>query len=129
MDGKVETWKHTMTMEEVSKHNQTDDMWIVLHGKVYDVTKFLEDHPGGRDIMIENAGMDVKNQFEDMLHSKQARQQTTQFHIGDIEGYIPERIPIKLVARDGNIWTSYLIVIAIVISGMLYIGTGDNFFQ
>lgn len=33
-------------LQEVAKHNKDDDMWMVVHGKVYDVTKFKEDHPG-----------------------------------------------------------------------------------
>ena len=110
--------KRAMTMEEVSTHNKPDDMWMVLHGKVYDVTKFLEDHPGGTDIMIENAGMDVTNQFEEMSHSKEARLQATQFHIGDIEGYIPEDRP---VARSDDKCTSYFVTIVIGICGLLYI--------
>ena len=114
---KLINMNRTMTMKEVSTHKQPDDMWMVLHGKVYDVTKFLADHPGGSDIMIENAGMDVTNQFEDMLHSKYARLQTTQFHIGDIEGYIPEDRP---VTRSD---TSYLVAIIIGIFGMLYLSS------
>ena len=119
-DPKLINMDRVMTMEEVSKHNQPDDMWMVLHGKVYDVTMFLEEHPGGSDILIETAGTDVTNQFEEMLHSKIARQQTTQFHIGDIEGYIPEERP---VARSDDKYTSYLVAIVIGIFGMLYISS------
>jgi cytochrome b involved in lipid metabolism len=110
--------KRAMTMKEVSKHNKPDDMWMVLHGKVYDVTKFLEDHPGGTDIMIENAGTDVTNQFEEMSHTKEARRQATQFHIGDIEGYISEYRP---AARSDDKCSSYLVAVVIGICSMLYI--------
>jgi hypothetical protein len=38
----------TFTLEEVKKHNTDKDCWIAVNGKVYDVTKFLDNHPGER---------------------------------------------------------------------------------
>jgi cytochrome b involved in lipid metabolism len=35
------------TFEEVAKHNTTEDCWVVIHGRVFDLTKFLQEHPGG----------------------------------------------------------------------------------
>ena len=39
---------------EVSKHDKEDDCWIVINKKVYDVTKFVDEHPGG-DILLVNS--------------------------------------------------------------------------
>jgi len=36
------------TKEQVAQHNKPDDCWIIVHNKVYDVTKFLSEHPGGK---------------------------------------------------------------------------------
>lgn len=33
--------------DEVSKHKSKDDCWVILHAKVYDVTSFVQEHPGG----------------------------------------------------------------------------------
>jgi L-lactate dehydrogenase (cytochrome) len=33
--------------EELRKHRTPQDCWIAVHSKVYDVTEFLEEHPGG----------------------------------------------------------------------------------
>jgi len=46
---------------------------IIIHGQVYDVTKFLDDHPGGPDIIADGAGTDLTDQFEDTGHSAEAR--------------------------------------------------------
>jgi len=33
--------------QEIKKHDQEKDAWVVKDGKVYDVSKFLQEHPGG----------------------------------------------------------------------------------
>lgn len=33
------------TYEAIKAHNTKDDLWMVVHGKVYDVTKFVDEHP------------------------------------------------------------------------------------
>jgi Cytochrome b5-like Heme/Steroid binding domain len=41
--------------------------------KVYDVTKYLDDHPGGAEVLLEQAGQDATDMFEDIGHSQDAR--------------------------------------------------------
>ena len=41
---------------EVAKHTKKNDCWIVLDSYVYDVTRFLSEHPGGAPIILKNAG-------------------------------------------------------------------------
>lgn len=48
--------KKTYTLEEVKAHNTRDDVWIAIHGRVYNITAFLEEHPGGDAVLIDNAG-------------------------------------------------------------------------
>ena len=45
-----------ISMEELKAHATEADCWILVHGKVYDVTKFLDEHPGGFDIILSNTG-------------------------------------------------------------------------
>ncbi|KAI0181653.1 FMN-dependent dehydrogenase-domain-containing protein [Hypoxylon sp. FL1284] len=49
----------TLKFSEVSKHTTTDSCWMILYGKVYDLTTYLKEHPGGRSIILENAGKDA----------------------------------------------------------------------
>ena len=47
----------TFTVEEVAKHNQANDCWIIIENKVYDMTKFLSSHPGGSKVVLKVAGL------------------------------------------------------------------------
>jgi cytochrome b involved in lipid metabolism len=51
------------SLEEVSKHNTETDAWIILDGKVYDMTLYLNYHPGGK-IIMSCAGKDGSNFFK-----------------------------------------------------------------
>lgn len=53
---------------EVARHNTEQDCWIVINGNVYDVTKFLSLHPGGRRTIVALAGTDASSEFAP-LHS------------------------------------------------------------
>lgn len=78
------------TREEVSAHNEQafesnkKAPYIILHNKVYDVTEWVNDHPGGQEILISNAGMDATAQFEEQQHSVSARARRLPFFVGDI---------------------------------------------
>merc|ERR1712216_416724 len=56
-----------ITMEEVAKHNSKASCWVVLDGKVLDVTSFLADHPGGELAILTFAGKDATEEFN-MIH-------------------------------------------------------------
>lgn len=36
-----------ISVQEVQQHNKESDCWVIIHGRVFDLTKFLSDHPGG----------------------------------------------------------------------------------
>ncbi|KAJ1876755.1 hypothetical protein LPJ57_004317 [Coemansia sp. RSA 486] len=79
----------TFTADEIRKHATRDSIWIVVHDKVYDVTKFLDEHPGGEEVILENAGLDSTEAFEDIGHSEDAREMLKDYFIGNLEGKAP----------------------------------------
>ncbi|XP_076183664.1 cytochrome b5 isoform X2 [Ptiloglossa arizonensis] len=72
------------TTEEVSKHVSKNDVWIIINNGVYDLTSFLNTHPGGEEILLEHAGRDGTESFEDIGHSSNARQMMEPLKIGEI---------------------------------------------
>jgi L-lactate dehydrogenase (cytochrome) len=59
----VFTWK------EIQQHMQVGDCWIVINGKVYDTSAFMNRHPGGRWIILAQAGQDATPAFLKTIHS------------------------------------------------------------
>ncbi|KAI8632244.1 mitochondrial cytochrome b2 [Xylariaceae sp. FL1651] len=53
-----------ISAEEVAKHTTADSCWVVLYGKVYDITEFLPSHPGGSKIILQLAGRDATNEYD-----------------------------------------------------------------
>ncbi|XP_055390618.1 cytochrome b5 [Condylostylus longicornis] len=72
------------TLAEVLEHNSNKSTWLVIHNNVYDVTEFLNEHPGGEEVLIEQAGKDATENFEDVGHSTDAREMMKKFKIGEL---------------------------------------------
>ena len=75
-----------LSYEEVGKHNQKSDCWVIVHGKVYDVTSFLDEHPGGSAIILKYAGKDATKAFDPIHPSDTLTKYLPQeFHLGPVD--------------------------------------------
>uniref|UniRef100_G1N831 Cytochrome b5 n=1 Tax=Meleagris gallopavo TaxID=9103 RepID=G1N831_MELGA len=80
-----EAWRgRYYRLEEVQKHNNSQSTWIIVHNRIYDITKFLDEHPGGEEVLREQAGGDATENFEDVGHSTDARALSETFIIGEL---------------------------------------------
>ncbi|XP_052202779.1 nitrate reductase [NADH] [Diospyros lotus] len=79
----MNTSSTVFSMSEVKKHNSADSAWIVVHGHIYDCTRFLKDHPGGVDSILINAGSDCTEEF-DAIHSDKAKKLLEDYRIGEL---------------------------------------------
>ncbi|KAJ0682055.1 Delta(8)-fatty-acid desaturase [Helianthus annuus] len=55
--------KKYITSKELKKHNNPNDLWISILGKVYNVTEWAKEHPGGDTPLVNLAGQDVTDVF------------------------------------------------------------------
>ncbi|KAF5388407.1 hypothetical protein D9615_000657 [Tricholomella constricta] len=76
----------TITIDELRAHKTKESFYILIHGKVYDVTKFIDEHPGGDEVILAEGGQDATEAFEDVGHSEEARALLPDMLIGDFEG-------------------------------------------
>tara|TARA_Y100000389_G_C17457588_1_gene519234 strand:- start:120 stop:2033 length:1914 start_codon:yes stop_codon:yes gene_type:complete len=73
------------TRQDVENHNLQNDLWIIIENKVYDLTEFINFHPGGKNIILEKAGQDATYSFNQMGHSMYARNIMNRYFIGNLE--------------------------------------------
>lgn len=80
----------TYSLEEVAIHDSAADCWMAIEGKVYDVTEFIPNHPGGQAI-LGGCGKDATTLFNERPtnnagpHPAQAKGLLEGFYIGDLE--------------------------------------------
>jgi len=80
---------------------------------VYDVTKYLPLHPGGKQLISRNAGKDITDDFEGMFHSIKARDMLEKYEVGVLKSsttkkrgaanqlLIPSRMMLKPKVKQG----------------------------
>ncbi len=80
------------SLSEVAKHNNASDCWLIINGKIYDVSKYLEFglHPGASDTITPYCGKEATNAFETKdkkkpkSHSGKAWDMLNDYYVGDL---------------------------------------------
>jgi len=123
---RVEMANQLYRRAEVAEKNNSEGAWIVIHNSVYNVTKFLNEHPGGEEVLLEQAGKDGTEAFEDVGHSTDARELMKKYKIGELVEeerietdekkltWQPEKDP-----RSQSSWKSWLVPIALGIAATI----------
>ncbi|OIW24906.1 putative cytochrome b5 [Coniochaeta ligniaria NRRL 30616] len=73
------------TFQDVAEHNTKKDLFVVIHDVVYDATKFIDEHPGGEEVLLDVGGQDATEAFEDVGHSDEARETLEQLKVGTLK--------------------------------------------
>ncbi|KAK6439841.1 fatty acid alpha-hydroxylase [Oleoguttula sp. CCFEE 5521] len=90
----------TLPTADVASHNTASSCYVTVGTKVYDITPFLDDHPGGGELIVEYGGKDVTEIMQDEVshtHSESAWEILDDHLIGFVAG---EKVIDAVVKSD-----------------------------
>ncbi|XP_058464109.1 cytochrome b5 [Malaya genurostris] len=78
--------KTDFTLQEVALRDgkNGNPTWIIIRDSVYDVTDYLNEHPGGGELISDFAGRNGTKDFDDFGHSSTAMDLLKKFKIGEL---------------------------------------------
>jgi hypothetical protein len=77
------TLASSFTSDQVAQHHSLSNCYMIISGKVYDVTSYVNQHPGGVDTIVSGCGTDATDLFA-QIHSQKAYDLLPHFYIGDL---------------------------------------------
>ncbi|KAG0338121.1 hypothetical protein BG000_004523 [Podila horticola] len=85
----------TFSFADLADHSSRDSLYLAVGGKVYDCTDFIDEHPGGEEVLLDEAGRDATESFEDVGHSDEAREIMYKMFVGNVKSDGTEKTKAK----------------------------------
>ncbi|KAI9039542.1 acyl-CoA dehydrogenase family protein [Aspergillus affinis] len=76
--------------DEVAKHTSEDSIWCIIDHRVYDLTDFLDAHPGGSVVLAQVAGKDATADFYNLHRQEVLDKYRDELCVGTVAGETPE---------------------------------------
>ncbi|PGH26494.1 hypothetical protein AJ80_01808 [Polytolypa hystricis UAMH7299] len=83
----------TFTRAQVAEHKTEDSLWCIIDHRVYDLTDFIDAHPGGSVVLAQIAGQDATSEFYNLHRQEVLEKYKVSLCIGTIAGEKPEVLP------------------------------------
>jgi cytochrome b involved in lipid metabolism len=79
-----------LSKTELAKHNSSQSCWLLISDKIYDVTPFINSHPGGDTSILQTCGTDATAAYDTKggrgrPHSGNANSMLADYYIGDLD--------------------------------------------
>ncbi|TLS23575.1 uncharacterized protein PpBr36_06564 [Pyricularia pennisetigena] len=91
------------TQSDVASHNKPDDLYIIVDGDVYDLTKFQDEHPGGKKILTRVAGKDASKAFWKYHNEGILKKYQSKLQVGSLDtkkAAAPAPAPAAVVKKE-----------------------------
>ncbi|KAK5135814.1 hypothetical protein LTR08_004641 [Meristemomyces frigidus] len=90
------------SFSDVSEHTSKKDLYLVIHDKVYNTSSFVDEHPGGEEVLLDVGGQDATEAFEDVGHSDEAREILDGLLIGNLKREAGDPAPRAQTATSSS---------------------------
>ncbi|XP_030381739.1 cytochrome b5 reductase 4 [Scaptodrosophila lebanonensis] len=84
-----------VTNEELARHNNVNDAWLAIRGKVFNVTRYMEFHPGGVNELLRGTGKDATKLFDEVHAWVNYPQLLEKCYVGPLKNDC-HKMPLKL---------------------------------
>lgn len=89
LDEEIAQGEATLSTSVIAQHNVENDCWLLIEGKVYDVSTYMIAHPGGKAIIIPYCGKDATTAFATKdgqgSHSSFAQTELQSLYVGTLD--------------------------------------------
>ncbi|CAH0405545.1 unnamed protein product [Chilo suppressalis] len=72
------------TRKEIAASDAKTAARFIINNHVYDVSQFLDEHPGGHEVLVNAVGKDATEDFDDIGHSIDAKELMKKYRIGEL---------------------------------------------
>jgi len=92
-----------LSTAEVTKHNTRSDCWSIVKGKVYNLTSYVQSHPGGASVIANICGKDGSGAFSN-VHGAQSKPNNTLdgFLLGTVGSSISSQASQKIITPPAS---------------------------
>lgn len=91
-----------VTLDELATHKTAKSMWLAVDGVVYDMTAFLDDHPGGKRLPLKYAGTDATEAWHSMHRPEILAEYGAKLRVGLLAGAAPAKAAVTAGGAGGN---------------------------
>ncbi|KAI0394406.1 mitochondrial cytochrome-like protein b2 [Xylariaceae sp. FL0594] len=89
-----------LTADEVVKHRSASSCWIVVDGRVYDVTSYMSEHPGGAAVLLRQGGRDATPEFRNVHSPDILKYLPHDAYLGILSATELAALPLKSASAD-----------------------------
>ncbi|KAI1111148.1 FMN-dependent dehydrogenase-domain-containing protein [Nemania sp. NC0429] len=92
----------TLSTQEIASHRSASSCWIVVDSKLYDVTSYLDEHPGGAAILLKQGGTDATAEFHKIHSTEVLKYLPKDACLGAVDTATIASLPISASVADGE---------------------------